>query len=201
MPNPSLAIIILAAGFSRRLGTPKQLVYFRGKPLVQHVIETALQLGHGAPILVVNNRVDLSQAVADLKIKTLLNSEAERGIGASLKCGIAEALNKGYDASLVLLADQPFIQLGHLQRLITNWVGRPDAIVATSYPDGQPGVPCIIPSSMYGKIANLHDSKGAKEIIRGHFLVHSEALDESSLFDLDTPEDFRRLKEIEAFQS
>ena len=201
MPNPSLAIIILAAGFSQRLGTPKQLVYYRGKPLVRHVIETALQLGHGTPILVVNNRVDLSHAISDLNIKILFNNEAERGIGSSLKYGIAEALDAGQDGSLILLADQPFLQVAHLQRLITAWVTRPDAVIATSYPDGQHGVPCIIPSSMYGKVANLHDSKGAKEIIRGHSLVLSEALDEASLFDLDTLEDYRRLKEIEGSQS
>ena len=133
--------IVLAAGFSRRLGRPKQDVVFEGETLLARATRVA---GEVADEVVVVTRD--------------LNSEADEGMASSIRAGVARA---GTDARiLITLCDQPLVTADHLRALIA--IDAP--IVATAY-SGIAGVPAIFAPQFVPELLALRGDVGARSII------------------------------------
>lgn len=189
------AIIILAAGKSGRLGSPKQLVRFQDKTLIQHAIDTALAT-QMKPIIVVLGAYaqKIKTIIADKKVHIVENSDWESGLSTSVKCGLKELITTYplKKSVIFMVCDQPFVSSDILIGLLTTQVQSGMPIVACNY-QGINGTPALFTDSMFEALTTLTGDMGAGKLIR-------QNQDNTALFpfpegiiDIDTKEDFRHL--------
>lgn len=162
----SIAAIVLAAGGSKRLGFPKQLLTFRGSPLVARAAAAALDAGARPVIVVLGADADLTVPVLmGLDgVTTVINEGWRSGVASSLTAGIAALLEHGdFDGFLVTLVDQPKIGVATLQRLIDAFDDS-HRIVASSYA-GTMGVPAVFGKEFTDELLKLTGDRGAKQFL------------------------------------
>jgi molybdenum cofactor cytidylyltransferase len=187
--SPALACLLLAAGGSRRLGQPKQLLRRRGRPLLLHAVAAARDAVAG-PIVVVLGaqrqrlRLVLRRAAPDAAIAT--NPRWSAGLASSLAVGLSH-VPPGTGAVLVLLVDQPHVDAAALVRLLTAWRRRPRVAAAARY-DNQIGVPAVLPRRYWRAVRSLRGDSGARALLRGAGALSVVDMPEAAV-DLDTPED------------
>jgi len=165
-PRFSIGAIVLAAGGSRRLGFPKQLLTFRGSPLVARAAAAALDAGAHPVIVVLGADSDLAVPVlmGIDGITTVINEGWRSGVASSLTAGIAALLEHGdFDGFLVTLVDQPKIGAAALQRLIDAFDDS-HRIVASSYAETI-GVPAIFGKEFADELLKLTGDTGAKQFL------------------------------------
>jgi CTP:molybdopterin cytidylyltransferase MocA len=176
-----VAAVVLAAGFSRRLGRPKQEIEIGGETLVERAVRLATEAGF-APVYVVSREAgQMAQAVV------VLNEEAAEGMAASVRCGVRAAGD--VDGVVVMACDQVFVRPEHLRELVR--LG--ESVCGSEYA-GRVGVPAYFPRAVFGGLMQLRGDVGARELLRGARSVSDEAL----AMDIDTEEDLRRLRDLTA---
>jgi len=185
-----IAVIILAAGASTRLGQPKQLLPYQGKTLIRHAAEIAHDGGY-EPVIVVTGALH-EQLLAELKeghIEVIHNPNWQQGMSASIRTGVEAAEKQEPDAVLIMLCDQPLITSEHLKALGTTFSSLEDgSIVATGY-EHIAGVPALFPRKLFNSLKELRGEQGARELLK----VYQNSLVTVSFagaaVDIDTPED------------
>jgi molybdenum cofactor cytidylyltransferase len=188
-----IAAIVLAAGRSSRMGRPKQLVDWHGRPLVRAVVEQALAARLDEIVLVTGNaREQVEQAVSGLPVRLEHNPRYAEGQSTSLRAGVA-ALGPQCSAAIVLLGDQPFVSAAILRALIDAWQGGGACIVAPSY-RGQRGNPVLFERALFPELQQISGDQGARELLqrRRADVRLVEIDDDRPLIDIDTPEDYAR---------
>ena len=116
-PLPHVAVV-LAAGGSRRLGQPKQLLKRDGETLVHRAVRLALETKPQRVLLVVGGHAQaMRDAVADLDVEVVMNAGWEEGLASSVRAA-AVALAGNQARCLLLACDQPALQHSHLQQLL-----------------------------------------------------------------------------------
>jgi molybdenum cofactor cytidylyltransferase len=185
--------VLLAAGGSRRLGTPKQLVRRKRRPLLLHALDTVGAAGVGPSTIVVLGAEALRLRAllrrARPPARVVLNACWRDGVASSLQTGLA-AVPRSADAALVMLVDQPDISPRSLTRLIAAWRRRP-RIPAAAFYSGRVGVPAILPRRSWQAVRRLRGDVGARALLREAQLTPVEMPEAD--FDIDTPEDLARL--------
>jgi CTP:molybdopterin cytidylyltransferase MocA len=166
MTAPAIGAAVLAAGASRRLGRPKQLVNVEGQQLVRRIAEVALQSGC-QPVAVVlgAHTSEIGAAVADLPIVRLLNPEWAEGMGSSVRVAARWASGAALDALMLVLVDQIRLSTGHLDALRAA-SDRGLRIAASAY-RGVLGVPAIFPRRFFPALQALKGDSGARQLLRG----------------------------------
>src|SRR5439155_18466883 len=153
----ALQIAVLAAGLSTRLGRPKQLLRFRGKPLIRHAVETAMAV---AKTMVVVPKVQFHDTLEGLDVTIIDNDRPEDGVSVSIHL-VVEAAHSA--RILFTLCDQPLVTSDHLRALIET-----DApIVATGY-RGIAGVPAVFALQFANDLHGLRGDRGARSVIDAH---------------------------------
>jgi molybdenum cofactor cytidylyltransferase len=190
-----IGAVILAAGGSSRLGEPKQLIPFRGKTLVRRIVDAAREAGC-SPIIVVIGSDDekLHRELDRAGVVTVQNKQWQRGIGSSIRCGIQGLINSSPDieASVLLVCDQPAVDVRVIECLIALRETTGKSIVASSYADTL-GVPALFTRSVFEELLSLGDKTGAKSIVlRRTERVASLPFPEGQI-DIDTREDWEKL--------
>ena len=193
-PQKSAAGLILAAGASLRMGRPKQLLDWHGRPLVRAAAETALAAGLDPLVAVVGAaRAEVTAALAGLPLRIVANPSYLAGQSTSLRAGVA-ALGPDADAAVVLLGDQPFVTVEIVDRIVAEWHASGAAIVAPVYA-GQRGNPVLFDRAVFADLLAVQGDQGARAVLAADpsrvRLVHFD--DARPLADVDTPEDYERL--------
>lgn len=165
-PNPdtALAAVLLAAGGSRRLGRPKQLLALDGKTLVRRAAEAARDAGFAPVFAVVGAHAEaVWREVADLALR-VDNAAFEEGIASSIRAGIGavERANPACRGALVFLVDQPRVDATLLRRIRERFDGK--GIVACAYGDSV-GTPALFPKRRFAELLALRGDRGAKPIL------------------------------------
>lgn len=189
--------IVLAAGLSSRLGTPKQLLNFQGRPLIRHVTETVLASQVDEVIVVVGFVGEkVSEALKGLPVKIIVNQDFAQGQSASVTTGV-NALDDNFLSKGVLFAlgDQPLLQSATINLLVDQFSQYGGIVVP--YYNKTPGNPVIFDHKYLPDFQELRGDVGAREIIQRHRNdVHcTDVTDRGVLFDIDTLEDYQLLTE------
>ncbi len=190
-----IAAVILAAGRSLRMGTPKLLLTIAGQSLLRHVIRSAQASRCDDILIVVGDAADrVGQEAAAAKVRTVLNPRYREGVGTSLAAGIA-ALPPECEAAVVLLGDQPRVDAGAINALIDAYRATGKPLVTSRYGHVR-GAPTLIGRRLFEEAARLRGDQGGRPLIERHpDLVADVVLAEEAARDIDTPEDFARFKD------
>lgn len=189
--------ILLAAGASQRMGENKLLLPFRGKPILQHVIDTAHHSSLAPLILVLGPKSAAIRAEIDTRSTFVIENPAPaNGYGSSLQTGL-KALSGICSGAMFLLGDQPLLSVATIEKLVAAFHKEPERWVAPSW-KGQRGNPVITPSSWFDKIYALEGDTGPREHLKDPAanLKLVEVEDKGVVFDIDNPEDYRRLQKL-----
>lgn len=180
---------MLAAGGSRRLGFPKQLLRRRARPLLAHALGAARGALPYSPLIVVlgahAQRLRLLVRRAAPTALVVYNSGWAGGLASSLKAGVGE-LPAGTTAFVVTLVDQPNVDARALRRLVNAWRRHPGVAAAAAY-DGQAGVPAVLPRRYWRAVRELDGDAGARALLRAG-RVTTVTMPEAEL-DVDTATD------------
>jgi molybdenum cofactor cytidylyltransferase len=188
--NP--VILLLAAGMSRRLGRPKQLLDFGGESLLKRTATRALQSKIGAVYVVTGaekNKIDME--LAGLQVERIENKEWEEGMASSIRTGLLAAITKNpsTDGILIMVCDQPEVTSGMLQKLMTLQADSGAAIAASAY-GGISGTPAVFHSSLFHELMSLRGDTGARKIMQIHNADLVQLPFEAGAQDIDTESDY-----------
>jgi molybdenum cofactor cytidylyltransferase len=199
-----VAAVVLAAGSSRRMGQPKQLLPWHGRPLLQHVLDVAAASAVGEIVLVLGHEADGVRAAIELPARgrIVVNERHAEGQGTSLACGVAAlgadaVAAHGADAVAVLLGDQPGVSSALVDAVVAAFLAGDAAAVRPVWrgADGtqQPGHPVVLARRVWPEVAALTGDRGARDL----FAEHPDWLCELAMAgdaptDIDDPADYRR---------
>jgi molybdenum cofactor cytidylyltransferase len=189
------AIVVLAAGMSSRLGSPKQLLVYKGKSLLQHSVNIALETSMRPVVIVTGSKSDtMKEQMKGLKIEIIDNEGWQEGIASSLRCGLAavQKIRPGTDGIIFMVCDQPHVTkllLDYLLR-VQHETGLP--VVASRYADSL-GTPALFHQSFFAELMALKGDTGARKLIKQHEELVATVPFPEGIIDIDTKDDYEVL--------
>jgi len=194
----SCGIILLAAGASSRLGTPKQTLLYQQSTLLEHSIQAALESVAEQVIVVLGAYAATVQpAVKEKKLSIIVNGSWQEGMASSIRFGLQYLLSMAPAArgALFMVCDQPYISAGLLNKLVTLQRQTGNAIVASQYAETT-GIPAIFDKKLFPGLLQLKGDTGAKKLILQHQDDMATVPFPLGDIDIDTAADFKRLQEM-----
>jgi molybdenum cofactor cytidylyltransferase len=187
--NPLVTAIVLAAGASTRFGSPKQLLDWRGQPLLRHVITQTLAAPVSEIIVVLGaHYARIAPVVQGLPVVLARNQHWEAGLRGSVALGL-RALRSPADAAIFLLADQPDISPALISQVIAAFAESRAPIVVPRAGE-QRGNPVLFARSLFPELMQVRGDQGGRALMqRYRERIHWVAADERALFDIDRPRD------------
>jgi molybdenum cofactor cytidylyltransferase len=187
--------VVLAAGSSTRLEGPKQLLLFKGKPLIVHVVNAALEGGLDPIIVVVGDYEDaIREALDDYEVSIVRNPDPAFGQGSSLQVGVNE-IDPNVEAAIFLLADMPLVTGQLITELIMRHRSRLSPVIVP-YTNGRRGNPVLFDKAAFEALKQVEGDRGGRAIF-SQFPHDRVEWDDTIHFDVDTPEDVERLRGLE----
>ncbi len=186
---------ILAAGASRRLGQPKQLVSMGGQPMLRRQCRMALETGLGPVVVILGHRADdCAAAIADLPVERHINEQWADGLGTSIGLAAKTATETGADGLLLLHADQYRVTPADLVALRAAWLESDCSCACVSVSDGASGPPVIFPQNCFSELTALDGDVGARRVLAKlpDHAVRRVTI-QNAFFDLDLPVDLASL--------
>lgn len=201
LPPPTPAalrygVVILAAGASSRMGTPKQLLEIGGKPLLARAVEAALATPAWPVVVVLGaNAGAIRPVLAPYPVLVTENEAWSEGMAASIRAGIQtlQQFSRHTDAAVIALCDQPAFSAATIGQLVAAQQATGGTIVAASYA-GRRAAPALFLRRHFPTLAALTGESGARDLLNGDS-EHVATVDLPDLaVDLDTPADLAALK-------
>ena len=184
----SVAGVVLAAGFSRRLGRPKQTVAIGGETLIERSVRVAQAAGLDPILVVVNAQAAFSERIRAEGCAVVLNGEAAEGLASSIRAGVhALQAVPGLQGAVLMTCDQIGTTPSHLRGLY----GEPNRITGSRY-GGKNGVPAYFPYASFPELLALRGDTGARDLLRTAHAIEAQEL----ALDLDTEEDVLRARQL-----
>lgn len=186
------AIVLLAAGNSSRMGSPKQSLNIGGQTLLSHAVHCALTSQIPNVVVVLGAHLGETQhLIQDKRIITVVNTNWQQGMGSSLKLGLNKAIdiNPLLEGALIMVCDQPKISVTHINEMGRIHIIKRPLAVASEY-HGVTGVPVLFDRSVFSELFKLDNQRGASELLQK---IRSEVITlpfPGGEIDLDTPEDY-----------
>lgn len=187
--------IVLAAGASTRMGTPKQLLDCHGQPLLVHTVE-ALLASPAWPVIVVLGAFaeQIRPVLARLPVLAVETPAWPEGMAAAIRTGVTtlQQFSRAMDAALITVCDQPAFAPGVVTRLLAAQRESGCSIVAARY-GGHPGTPALFLQPHFTSLGALTGEQGARSLLGGETAPVAHVEVPELAFDLDTPGDYAAL--------
>jgi molybdenum cofactor cytidylyltransferase len=195
MVASSSAGIILAAGASRRMGEPKQLLTVHGRPLLEAALAAACDSHLDEVVVILGAHADeIRRSVRLERARVVLNPAYAEGMSTSLRAGIA-SLGSHVSRAVVILGDQPDISAEVVDRLLDTQAASGLPAAALSF-DGLLHPPVVLARELWWEVAALEGDVGCRALVRAHPELVAAVVAErpgGHPIDIDTREDFERL--------
>lgn len=186
-----LVNIILAAGKASRMGVPKQLLPYKGKTVIEKMVELTTSLPNTHTVVVTGAyQKEIEAKLLNYSVNCIYNSNWQNGMGSSIAVGVHAAEKKNPDGIIILLADQLAIQKIHLTSLIETFYQKNGQYCICSFYKKIKGVPAVFPPHWLDILKQFKGDQGARNLFHERSNeVFTLPLDEAAI-DIDTPKDW-----------
>jgi molybdenum cofactor cytidylyltransferase len=193
--QPRIGAVVLAAGASTRMGTPKQLLTYQGQTLIRRAVDIALASVCDPVVVVLGaNAVSVGYEL-ELPVIVTRNREWETGMSSSIRTGLEalRAANSSLAGVVLMLCDQPFVTAELIDRLCECRRRTGKSIVASDY-RGTLGVPALFSRKFFAELAALTGDQGARQLIQNYPHDTATVSFRDAAIDVDTPDDYHTLQ-------
>lgn len=186
-----ISAIIMASGYSSRMGKNKLLLPFRGKTIIENVLDIVNNCEFDDIVLVAQEEIVLEMA-STRNIKSVKNEAAYLGQSNSIKLGIKSS--KEVEGYAFFTADQPLIDTMNINMLVNSFNNNVNSIIVPVFGEKR-GTPVIFSSNYKTELMELEGDTGGRVIIAKHRaeVIYKEVSSERFVMDIDCVEDYRRL--------
>lgn len=189
-----ISAIIMASGFSNRMGQNKLLMKYNDKFLIEHTLNIVLKCNFKKKILVTQYE-EIKELGEKLNYKVIMNNSPNKGQSESIKLGVKNSPK--CDGYMFFVGDQPLLNKDDIEKLVKVFKEDTNYIVIPKYKD-KCGNPVIYPTIYKEQILKLEGDKGGKNIIKSSDKIKYVDVSENTLFDIDNIDDFNNLFERKA---
>jgi molybdenum cofactor cytidylyltransferase len=192
--NDKTGIVVLAAGGSSRLGSPKQLLSYNGKTLLRHAVDEATDSDADFVVVVLGaNAESCLNEIGAGRASVVENKEWQEGMAGSLKAGLRALLEQqpSIEGVIFMVCDQPFVSSHVLNNLISTHKETGKPVVASNYGEAI-GVPAFFHHSFFEELMQLKGDEGARKIIQQHKDESATISFPQGGIDIDRREDYER---------
>jgi molybdenum cofactor cytidylyltransferase len=188
-----VAVVVLAAGGSTRMGTPKQLMTVSGETMLARSLRTALSLPVHEVIAVVGANSSQILPLVPPSCKVAINSRWQEGLSSSLRVGL-DNISARSEAAVFLLVDQPLIGTDTLLQILYAYFGTEKGIVVPEY-GGRRGTPVLFDRILFQRLQQLQGDSGGRQVIQQmpEEVLSVEVQSSDVLIDIDTMQDYQSL--------
>jgi molybdenum cofactor cytidylyltransferase len=189
-----LAAVILSGGSSTRMGAPKALLPYQGRPFLDHLLEVTKHPKIGVRRVVLGAHAEpIAKSIALDSEEIVINSEWEKGQLSSIHAGL-RSLPPGTDGMMLCLIDHPLISSSLVDGLIAHFYSTRAPVVLPVF-EGQRGHPVIFSAAVYGELESAPSDIGARYVVWAHKkeLSEYETTEEGCVVNLNDPDTFHRM--------
>ncbi|HZT58754.1 MAG TPA: nucleotidyltransferase family protein [Pyrinomonadaceae bacterium] len=220
MSESRIGAVVLAAGESARMGEPKQSLRFEGETLLRRAALAALGSSCRPVVVVLGaNAEELKKEIGSTGVRVVFNEEWAEGMSSSIRCGLRalgepessdasagefevdEVNAVEVEAAVFLLCDQPLVTSETIERIVRAYRRTRAPLVVSEYEAGGEktrGVPALFGRQLFAELMQLRGAEGAKRVIRRHAAGAEFVAAPEAAFDVDTPDDYRALRDAAA---
>jgi CTP:molybdopterin cytidylyltransferase MocA len=192
-PKPRIGGIIMAAGSSKRMGNNKLAMMLNGRPLVRHVVESALA-SRLEPIIVVtgHEKSAIEEALRGSDVTFVHNPDFEVGLSTSLRTGL-DALPQHCEAAMVLLGDMPGITSSLIESVASLYNPGAGRLICAASAMGRIGHPILWDCGFFDELTAVSGDIGARDVLQKHVeKIFTAPADPNALQDIDTVAELER---------
>jgi CTP:molybdopterin cytidylyltransferase MocA len=194
--SPRLLVAVLAAGASRRLGRPKQLVEIDGEPLIRRQCRIAIEANIGQVVVVLGCNASACATAIELitRASVRINEHWEDGLASSIQEAVHAAIDTGAAGLMLAHGDQYALAAADLREMQSTWLRAGGTKACRSWHQDYLGPPVILPARCFDAALMLCGDNGGREVIRE--LGRDGAIEvpmPNAVHDLDEPPDLERL--------
>jgi CTP:molybdopterin cytidylyltransferase MocA len=184
-----LAVAILAAGESRRMGTPKALLDYHGKTFVEHLVEVTQHPQVGLLRIVLGAKAEEIRARIHVPAESIvLNQDWPKGQLSSIQAAIRSLGEQSTDGLMLCPVDHPVISREVVAQMIEAFYGSEKQIVVPTY-EGRRGHPVIFRADLYSELLAASPDVGARQVVWAHTsdVLEIPTKEEGVVLNLDDP--------------
>lgn len=190
-----LAAVILSGGASRRMGSPKALLPYQGRPFLEHLLEVTVHPKIGLRRVVLGAHAEpIASAVALQANDVVINEDWEKGQLSSIQAAL-RSLSAGTDGILLCLIDHPLVSATLVGDLIERFYATKKPIVLPIY-EGSRGHPVIFSSALYDELLRAPQETGARAVVWAHAgeIEEVQTNEEGCVMNLNDPNAIEKLR-------
>jgi molybdenum cofactor cytidylyltransferase len=189
----NIGVVILAAGESKRMGVPKQILPIFGIPMLKYLVDEVLDTeAHPVTVVVGANKTKIVPLLENIPIGIIDNPDWQKGMGSSIKMGLVGSylITKGFDGLIFMTSDMPFVNAKVINKLIKTAREFPEKTIVASKYAGTLGIPVLYKKERFEDILDMKPEHGAKQFFN-KYPDEIVAVDfDLGVIDLDTKEDY-----------
>ncbi len=184
-----IALVLTAAGSSKRFGSDKLAYPIDGKPMLLHALELYARLSDrfvSRTVVLKTGTSDRRTAAERMEYRVAENPEPERGMASSVVIGTEQAMKSDPDGILYAVGDQPRVTEKTVNALLDAFLKDPTRIVAP-VANGRRGNPVLFPKDLFGELLQLSGDVGGSQVIAKHRgRLTTVEVPAAELYDVDT---------------